>query len=178
MNITIFGGSEPKPGSPAYLEAYELGKLLGAAGHSVLTGGYIGTMEAVSKGAAEAGGHVVGVTCDEIEQWRNVKANAWVQEERHFQTLQQRLDELVHACEAAIALPGGPGTLTEIALTWNMMIVAAIPRKPLILVGPGWQAVFEVMFRTLGGTTPPHQRELLKFAPDIQAAVRRLSDPD
>ena len=115
MNITVFGGSHPKIGSPAYAEAYELGKLLAQAGHAVLTGGYIGTMEAVSCGAAEAGGHVIGVTCDEIEKWRGVKANAWVREERHFQTLEQRLIELVHACDAAIALPGGPGTLTEIA---------------------------------------------------------------
>jgi len=174
LNITIFGGSEPKPGSPAYAEAYELGRLLGEAGHTVLTGGYIGTMEAVSRGAAEAGGHVVGVTCTEIEHWRPVKANAWVQEERRFPTLQARLDELIHACQAAVALPGGPGTLTEIALTWNLMIVAAMPPKPLILVGPGWMAVFEEMFHSLGVTTPEHQRRLLQFAPDVQAAVSRL----
>ncbi len=175
MIITVFGGSEPKPGSNGYEQAYQLGKLLGAAGHTVLTGGYIGTMEAVSRGAAETGGHVVGVTCDEIENWRKVQKNAWVQEERRFQTLEQRLNELVHACQAAIALPGGPGTLTEIALTWNLMIVDAIPRKPLILVGPGWQAVFKAMFDQLGGTTPPHQRELLQFASDIQEATVMIS---
>jgi hypothetical protein len=171
MNITVFGGSHPQPGSPAYAEAQELGKLLAKAGHTVLTGGYVGTMEAVSRGAAEAGGHVIGVTCDEVEKWRGVKANAWVQEERHFQTLEQRLNELVHACDAAIALPGGPGTLTEIALTWNLMIVDSMPRKPLILVGPGWKAVFEEMFRSLGEVTPPGQRELLLFASDIRSAV-------
>ena len=33
------------------------------------------------------------------------------------------------ACDAAIALPGGPGTLTEIALTWNLMIVAFHPAQ-------------------------------------------------
>src|SRR5512136_1850997 len=108
MNITVFGGSHPKPGSQAYVEAYELGKLLALAGHTVLNGGYIGTMEAVSRGANEAGGHVVGVTSADIEAWRGVRANPWVQEERHFDTLQERLNELVLACDAAIALPGGP----------------------------------------------------------------------
>ena len=142
MKITVFGGSHPEPGSQAYRQAYDLGRLLGAAGHTVLTGGYIGTMEAVSRGAAEAGAHVIGVTCDEIESWRPVKPNAWVQEERRFARLNERLEELVRACDGAIALPGGPGTLTEIALTWNLMIVAAIHPKPLILVGPGWKAVF------------------------------------
>jgi uncharacterized protein (TIGR00730 family) len=174
MNVTVFGGSSPKPGSPGYLEAYQLGRLLAEAGHTLLTGGYVGTMEAASRGAAEAGGHVIGVTCGEIERWRKVEANAWVQEERHFQTLQQRLDELIHACDAAIALPGGPGTLTEIGLTWNLMIVDAMPRKPLIVIGPGWKAVFEEMFRSLGEVTPPNQRELLRFAPDIQAAAAML----
>ena len=67
MNITVFGGSQPKEGDAAYAEAYQLGKLLAEAGHAVLTGGYIGTMEAASKGANEAGGHVIGVTCTDIE---------------------------------------------------------------------------------------------------------------
>jgi len=174
MNISIFGGSQPRPGSPAYLEAYELGKLLASAGHIVLTGGYIGTMEAVSRGAAEAGGHVVGVTCDEIEKWRPVTPNAWVKEERRFATLQERLNELVRGCDAAIALPGGPGTLTEIALTWNLMIVHALKPKPLILVGAGWEAVVRVLYNSFEDYIPPVQRALLAFAPDAESAVNRL----
>ena len=176
MNVTVFGGAQPLPDSPAYVKACELGRLLAEAGYTVLTGGYIGTMEAVSKGASEAGGHVVGVTCDEIERWRGTKANRWVKEERHFSTMQERLNELVRACDAAIALPGGPGTLAEIALTWNLMIVDSIPRKPLILMGPGWKAVFEAMFGSLGDVTPAHQRQFIQFAPDIQTAVRLLSN--
>jgi uncharacterized protein (TIGR00730 family) len=176
MNVTVFGGSQPKEDDAAYTEACELGRLLALAGHSVLTGGYIGTMEAVSRGANEAGGHVIGVTCDEIEQWRKVKANAWVQEERRFQTLEQRLNELVHACDAAIALPGGPGTLTEIALTWNLMIVASIPPKPLILTGPGWKSVMESFYNSFEVNVPQHQRDLLQFAVDIQEAVKLLSN--
>jgi uncharacterized protein (TIGR00730 family) len=177
MNVTVFGGSHPQPGSHAYAEAFELGKLLALDGHTVLTGGYIGTMEAVSRGANEAGGHVVGVTCDEIEHWRGVGANAWVQEERRFQTLEQRLNELVHACDAAIALPGGPGTLTEIALTWNLMIVASIPPKQLILTGSGWRSVMESFYNSFKTYVPQYQRDLLQFAPDGKSAVAILSRP-
>ena len=39
QRITVFGGSNPKPGEPAYLEAYQLGYLVGKAGYAVLTGG-------------------------------------------------------------------------------------------------------------------------------------------
>jgi uncharacterized protein (TIGR00730 family) len=176
MNITVFGGSHPQPGSPAYAEAYELGKLLAQAGHAVLTGGYVGTMEAVSRGANEAGGHVIGVTCDDIEAWRGTRANAWVKEERHFASMQERLNELVLACDAAIALPGGPGTLTEIALTWNLMIVDSMPHKPLILIGTGWRSMMETFFNSFEVYVPQHQRDLLRFAPDIQSAVILLKD--
>lgn len=175
MNITVFGGSQPKEGNASYTEAYELGSLLARAGHTVLTGGYIGTMEAVSHGAAEAGGHVIGVTCADIEAWRPVRPNAWVQEHRRFATLQERLNELVLACDAAIALPGGPGTLTEIALTWNLMIVHSMPVKPLILTGAGWRSVMESFYHSFDPYIPQTQRELLQFAPDIREAVNLLS---
>jgi len=51
-----------------------------------------GTMEAVSRGAAEAGGHVIGVTCEDIEKWRPIGANAWVKEEWRKKTLTERLE--------------------------------------------------------------------------------------
>ncbi|HEX7619950.1 MAG TPA: LOG family protein [Anaerolineales bacterium] len=174
MNVSVFGGSHPQPASLAYAEALELGKLLAQAGHTVLTGGYIGTMEAVSRGAAEAGGRVIGVTCTDIEAWRTVKPNAWVQEEHRFATLQERLNEIVLACDAAIALPGGPGTLTEIALTWNLMIIHSMPKKPLILTGAGWRSVMESLSDSFAEYIPQNQRDLLQFAPDIKAAVALL----
>ena len=87
MKASVFGGSQPKEGASAYAEAYALGKMLAEAGHTVMTGGYIGTMEAVSRGASEAGGHVIGVTCEEIEGWRPVKPNDWVKEEWRRDTL-------------------------------------------------------------------------------------------
>ena len=175
MNITIFGGSQPQPGSPAYVQAYELGKMLALAGHTVLTGGYMGTMEAASRGANEAGGHVIGVTCVDIEAWRGSSANAWVQEERRFATLQERLNELILACDAAIALPGGPGTLAEIALTWNLMIVDSIPAKPLILVGAGWKTTLETFFLNLDAYIPEKQRSFLFFAGTVQEADQLLN---
>jgi len=167
MNITVFGGSSPQPGSGPYLEAYQLGQLLAKDGHSVLTGGYVGTMEAVSRGAAETGGHVIGVTCKEIEEWRPVKANPWVKEERSFFSLQERLHELIYHCDAAIALRGGPGTLTEIALTWNLITIHALPQIPLILVGKEWLQVMKSIFKNLDGYVPSSQRELLLFTDNV-----------
>ena len=175
MNISVFGGSQPKEGDTAYTEAMELGRLLAQRGHTVLTGGYIGTMEAVSRGAYEAGGHVIGVTCDDIEAWRAVSPNQWVKEEQRRKTLIERLQVLVEGCEAALALPGGAGTLTEIALLWNLMIVESLPLRPLILIGSGWQSTFDQFFKDLEIYTSAKQREMLQFAKNVDQAVEILA---
>ena len=174
MNITVFGGAQPKEDSAAYEEARELGKLLARRGHAVLTGGYMGTMEAVSRGAAEAGGHVIGVTCIDIEEWRGTKPNQWVKEERRKKSLIERLQGLIEGCDAAIALPGGAGTLAEISLMWNLMIVESLPPRPLLLVGSGWQSTFDQFFKELDAYMPIHQRELLYFAKDVKTATEML----
>jgi uncharacterized protein (TIGR00730 family) len=174
MNITVFGGAQPKEGTSAYEEARELGGLLARRGHAVLTGGYMGTMEAVSRGASEAGGHVIGVTCIDIEEWRGASLNQWVKEEIRRQSLIERLKALIEGCDAAIALPGGAGTLTEISLTWNLMIVESLPRRPLILVGSGWQSTFDQFFKEFESYMPLRQRELLYFAKDVKTAVNKL----
>ena len=174
MNISVFGGSQPREGDSAYEEAMLLGRLLAQRGHTVLTGGYIGTMEAVSRGAYEAGGHVVGVTCEDIERWRNVGPNRWVKEERRKKNLMERLQVLVEECDAAIALPGGPGTLTEISLMWNLMIVESRHRSPLILIGRGWQSTFDQFFKEFNIYMTASQRDLLHFTEDVQTAVNTL----
>ncbi|HJX81202.1 MAG TPA: LOG family protein, partial [Candidatus Udaeobacter sp.] len=130
--------------------------------------------EAVSRGAREAGGHVIGVTSEDIEAWRPIKANAWVMEELRVKTLMERLHTLIHESDAALALPGGAGTLAEISVMWNLMIVESLHRRPLILIGDGWQSVFDQFFQAFEAYMPVHQREILRFAKDIQTAMGML----
>jgi len=175
VKVTVFGGSSPKPGDLAYKEARSLGRLLGEAGHTVVTGGYIGTMEAVSRGAAEAGAHVIGITCAEIETFRPGRANSWVAEEIRFDSLYDRLQNLIETCDAAIALPGGPGTLAEISVLWNRMLIHALKPKPMVLVGSGWRAVFDKMFAEMAVYVPEKDRKLLSFAETPEQAVEYIS---
>jgi uncharacterized protein (TIGR00725 family) len=171
MKVTVFGGANPVPGDEGYEEAYRLGKLLGEAGHILLNGGYIGTMEASSHGAKEAGGQVIGVTCEEIENWRKVSPNPWITQEVRCKTLIERLQYLTDACDAAIALPGGIGTLLEISLVWNRLAIQALKPKPLVLVGEGWHSVFEELIAQMGHHIVPRDRAWLIFCDTVEDAV-------
>ncbi|HNT56085.1 MAG TPA: LOG family protein [Anaerolineaceae bacterium] len=175
MNVCVFGSAQPKPGDPAYIEAQHLGGLLADAGHQVVTGGYVGTMEAASRGAAEAGGHVIGVTCRQIEAYRPGGANPWVHEVWPTATLTERLDWLTSRCQAFLALPGGIGTLVEVSLAWNLLAVRAISPAPLILIGSGWQAVITILLEQQNHNIDDRVGRLAVCVPTVDAAVEALA---
>lgn len=174
MNVAVFGGAGAKPGDDIYLQAVDLGAALANAGHAVMTGGYIGIMEAASRGAGEAGGHVIGVTCDEIEAFRPIKPNKWVKEEWRYATLSDRLMNLVNRCDAAIAMPGGVGTLAEISILWNQILIKAIPPKPMILFGTGWKTTIDTLMTAQDEFIALHDRDIIQYASDVHSALRIL----
>ena len=174
MIVAVYGSAAPKPGSSLYQNALGLGRLLAQAGHTVMTGGYCGTMEAVSRGASEAGGTTLGVTCAEIEQYRPGGANPWVQQEIRTQTLPQRLEVLTRQPDAMIALPGGIGTLCEISLALNLMVITPGASKPFIIIGTGWEKVFREFFTLNHEMINDLDQARLQFAQDPVEAVACL----
>lgn len=136
--VVVFGGQRVAPGSALYQEAYRLGALLARAGYTVASGGYQGTMEAVSRGAAEAGGRVIGYTCD---IFTDVRPNPWIGEERRTPTLTARIERMAREGDAFIALHGGIGTLAEITVVWNLLLLNSLGPKPFLLVGEQWGRV-------------------------------------
>ncbi len=137
--ISVFGSHSPKPDSPLYEQARELGFRLTEAGFMVATGGYEGTMAAVSQGAAEAGGHPVGVTSSSVEASRGATTNRWIEEEIRYETLQERLYHLVTKNEGMVVLEGGIGTLSEFSLAWTLLQVKEIQKRPLVVMGQLWK---------------------------------------
>ena len=142
--ISVFGSSAPAPDSEAYEEARLTGRLLAEAGFVVATGGYRGTMAAVSQGAAEAGGHVIGVTSGHMERYRPTPANEWVAEEIRYETQRERLQHLVMNNDGLIALPGGIGTLSEVALAWSLLQTGEMSPRPFALMGALWRETIKV----------------------------------
>lgn len=174
MNVAVFGGASARSDDMVYEETLRLGRMLAERGFAVLTGSYIGVMEAASRGANEAGGHVVGMSCSEIEKWRNVKANRWVKEEHHYETLRERMYALIDGCDAAVVMPGGVGTLCELMVMWNEMIISSKPPRPLLIIGHEWQQVMAQFIESLGGYIGLKDRELIQLVADVDTAVEIL----
>jgi hypothetical protein len=172
--ISVFGSSSPQPGSADYEAARTLGRLLAQAGFVVQTGGYSGVMAAASQGANESGGHVIGVTCAQIEQFRPAPANPWVKEEIKRQTLHERLAYLVAQCQGAVVMPGGIGTLAELALLWSFVQVGERPPLPIVVVGGLWQRTLAAFIDDTY-IQPAHQ-ELIMIARTANEAVKKIVD--
>jgi uncharacterized protein (TIGR00730 family) len=140
LMVTVFGSSRPREDDADYEEARILGRALAKHGFSVCSGGYGGVMEAVSRGAKEAGGKTVGVTAD---FFKNAKLNAWVDEEVRMKTWEERLFELIRRADAFVACKGGTGTLVELAVVWEMLNKKVMPGKPFAVLGNFWEPVVD-----------------------------------
>ena len=143
--ITVFGSSQIRPADPLYATAESIGAGLAKAGFKVMTGGYYGIMEAISKGAEGAGGHVIGVTTDQIGKRYNLQPNEYNSEIVHFADLRDRLLYMVENADAYLAMPGGTGTLHEIAETWELMRIGGIPDRPLVCYGSLWEGIIDAL---------------------------------
>jgi uncharacterized protein (TIGR00730 family) len=168
--VTVFGGARVDAAARLYADSQELGRLLGQAGFVVATGGYTGTMEAVLRGAREAGAHTVGYTCATFE--RDFTPNPWVMEERKTRVLSARIQRLAEESDAFVVVHGGLGTLAELALVWNMMLAGELPAKPLVVVGPEWPKVIDVVHAET--QTGSSALRLLTLVETEQAAVEQL----
>ena len=168
--ISVFGGRHPRPGDREYAQAVSLGSLLAAGGYQVMSGGYSGVMEAVSRGAREAGGTSIGVT---MEIFGNLPPNPYLTREIRTRDFFERLAVLTSKADGFIALRGGMGTLTEIGLIWNMLQTNTTRPKPVILIGDFWVPLLQGLSGHL--VISPKDLGLLHHAPSPDAAVALLA---
>lgn len=178
LTVAVFGSSRVSPESKDYDDAIRCGRLLAEAGFTVATGGYAGTMEAVSRGAREAGGLAIGVTVPAVFPDRP-GANAFVTDERPAPGLIPRIEELLALSDASITLPGSIGTLAELLLAWNLAFVARfsddIP-KPVVTVGNQWRRLVADLTESL--TTDASVVTCAGTVDEAVAVVRdRLAQP-
>ena len=140
--VAVFGSANPEPGDEAYEQARAAGRRLAELGWALANGGYGGTMEAAARGAVEAGGHTIGVTCT---VWGR-PANRYVREVIETPDLAERIARLVELGRAGyLLLPGATGTLLEFAWVWERMAKGMMPRRPIVCLGTFWRPVIQLV---------------------------------
>jgi uncharacterized protein (TIGR00730 family) len=163
--VTVFGSARSRPGEPDYRRAEAVGRALAKAGHTVITGGGPGDMEAVSKGALEAGGRTIGVC---IELPHEEKPNAYLTQVLSFRYFFVRKVLFVKYSRAFVILPGGFGTLDELFEAMTLVQTRKVPPFPVILAGDDeyWEGLLGWMSSTLlrRGMIGPEDLSILKRA--------------
>lgn len=163
--ITIFGGSKCKPDSTEYQDAIAIGARLAEAGFTICTGGYLGVMEAASRGAREKGGRVLGIVMNQFKS----EPNRFLTDKVATDHFYERLQNLITRSVGFVALRGGMGTVTEISLVWNKLTTGVIGKRPLVLVGDCWKPVVDAWKANL--VVSDSDTSFLDFAENAEAAA-------
>ena len=163
--MTIFGGSKCGPDSDEYREAREIGTRLANAGFTICTGGYLGVMEAASRGAREAGGRVFGIVMNQFKG----EPNRYLTDKVATNHFYDRLQNLITRSVGFVALRGGMGTVTEVSLVWNKLQTRVLDRRPIVLVGDCWRDVVDAWKKYL--VVSDDDVAYLDFAHDAEEAA-------
>ncbi len=169
IEIGVLGSARLNEPDDRWKQAQRLGGLLADAGYAIVTGGYGGLMAAVSRGAHERGGHVVGLS---MQHWTGIEPNRWNADLRWSSTYGARLNHLLR-CDAIIALPGGVGTLSEMAVAWSASQTEGRP-LPIILLGDCWPPLVSAFREHL--VIGSEDLRLLRFAATPEEALQMVRE--
>jgi len=129
-DVTVLGTKSVKSDSPIYASAYNLGRSLAQAGYAAITGGGPGIMEAVNKGAFEAGGESIGIN---MRYGHKERVNPYVRRSIGFQFPYTRKLVITAPSKAFVFYPGGFGTLHQLFEVLTLIQTKKIKKMPVIL---------------------------------------------
>jgi uncharacterized protein (TIGR00730 family) len=176
--VAVFCGSSFGT-DPAYAEAARLtGRTLAERDIDVVYGGgHVGLMGTVADAALEAGGKVVGVIPRQLDD--RELSHAGVSELHVVESMHERKQLMADLSDAFIALPGGAGTLEEIAeqWTWAQLTIHAKPSGFLDVAG--FWAPMRQMLDTMvsSGFVRAEQSGIVTFDDDLDALLEALAAP-
>ncbi|MEI8315949.1 MAG: TIGR00730 family Rossman fold protein [Verrucomicrobiota bacterium] len=148
--VTVFGSARMPASDPWYAKAEEVGRLLVQNGYAAISGGGPGIMEAVNKGAFNAGGVSVGLN---IELSHEQEPNRYQNRKLFFRYFFIRKVCFVKYATSFIMFPGGFGTLDELYEAITLIQTERIPRFPVVLMGRShWGGLIDWMDKQLCGS--------------------------
>jgi uncharacterized protein (TIGR00730 family) len=173
--VSVFGSARTSRDSPEYHTGVRLGTALAEAGYAVITGGGPGTMEALNKGASQAGGVSVGLG---IELPFEQSINDWVDLGLNFRYFFARKTMFVKYAQAFVILPGGFGTLDELFEAIALVQTRKVTRFPVILFGSEyWSGLINWIRGTVlpAGKISPADLDLLSITDDVDEVVSLIN---
>ncbi len=172
--VSMFGSARVKPEDPIYQQTEEMARELVKAGFSVITGGGPGLMEAGNKGAFEAGGESIGLHIHlPLEQ----DANTYLTHRSDYRYFFIRKLMFIKYALAYVALPGGFGTLDELAEALVLIQTKRIKPFPIVLFGTEfWSGLVDWFRNQLVTDKYAHEDDLDLFivTDDIKEAVAHI----
>ncbi|PZS14925.1 MAG: TIGR00730 family Rossman fold protein [Pseudonocardiales bacterium] len=172
--VSVFGSARTAREHPDYAAGVSLGAALAKAGFAVITGGGPGAMEAVNRGASEAGGVSVGLG---IELPFEQKLNDWVDLGVNFRYFFARKTMFVKYAQAFVIMPGGFGTLDEMFEALTLVQTHKVTRFPVILYGTRyWRGLVDWIRDSVlaEGKVGEPDLELLSVTDDVDEIVARI----
>lgn len=174
--VTVFGSARTPREHPDYELGRKIGGALANAGFAVITGGGPGTMEAVNRGASEAGGLSVGLG---IELPFEQGLNPWVDLGINFRYFFARKTMFIKYAQAFVCLPGGFGTLDELFEALCLVQTKKVTKFPVVLFGTSyWRGLHQWITETVLSTGKVNERDLdlLYLTDDVDDTVRVVED--
>jgi uncharacterized protein (TIGR00730 family) len=172
--VSVFGSARTPRDHPDYATGMAIGAGLARAGFAVITGGGPGVMEAVNRGAGEAGGISVGLG---IELPYEQHMNDWVDVGIHFRYFFARKTMFVKYAQAFVIMPGGFGTLDELFEAVTLVQTRKVTRFPVILYGSEyWGGLLDWLRGTVleAGKVNARDIDLLTIIDDVDDVVARI----
>ncbi|MGA7799221.1 MAG: TIGR00730 family Rossman fold protein [Gammaproteobacteria bacterium] len=170
-SVSIFGSARTPTEHPYYELAEQIAQALSDAGFSVVSGGGPGIMEAANKGAYAGKSPSIGLN---IQLPHEQAGNPYQDIALHFRHFFSRKVMFVKYASAYVVLPGGFGTLDELAEILTLVQTGKTRRIPIILVGSAfWSGLVDWFKQTLveEGTIAAQDLDLFKILDEPQDVV-------
>lgn len=175
-SVSIFGSARTATDHPYYKLAEDIARALSDSGFSVVSGGGPGIMEAANKGAFAGRSPSIGLN---IMLPHEQAGNDYQDIRLNFRHFFSRKVMFVKYASAYVVLPGGFGTLDELAEILTLVQTGKSRRIPIILVHrPFWEGLLDWFRQVMveEGTINPEDMDLFKILDKPQEVVDAIFD--